>query len=180
VIQLNKQMMYIMVVVLVAIIVIAGVAVYLLYYNGDGGTTNPTPTPTPMPNGVADATTLTLSANVTSQGQTTEYMWAGKDLQAVLTIRVDFVTYAYILDAGEQTSWMSMDSGTTWAASTFAADWGTTEAPGFGNQWSEYVDELDNWSGSGEYTYENAAGETITLFNIVVNPTIPDSTFAVS
>ena len=177
---MSKQTMYIIVAALVIIIVIAGAAVYLLYYNGDGGTTNPTPTPTPTPNGVADATTLTLSANVTSQGQTTEYNWAGKDLKTLLVLRVDFVTYAYILDAGQQKSWMSMDSGATWTTSTFATDWGTTDVPGFGNQWAEYVAELTNWSGSGDHTYVNAAGETIKLFNIVVNPTIPDSTFAVS
>jgi hypothetical protein len=133
-----------------------------------------------MPNGVADATTLTLSANVTSQGQTTKYMWVGKDLKAVLTLRVDFVTYAYILDAGQQKSWMSIDSGATWTTSTFATDWGSVDVPGFGNQWAEYVAELENWSGSGDYSYMNAAGETITLFNIVVNPTIDDSTFDVS
>ena len=171
--------MYVIVAVLV--IVIVGAGAYIYTYYGNDGTTDPTPTPTPTPNGIADATTLTFSANVTSQGQTTEYNWAGKDLDAILTIRVDFVTYAYILDASQQMSWMSIDSGATWTASTFASDWGTVDVPGFGNQWADSVAELLlYWSGTGGHSYMNTMGETIDLFNISVDPIIPDSTFATS
>jgi hypothetical protein len=179
---LNKKTIYIIVAVLVVVIIIAGAAAYLLSNNGNGGTTNPTPTPTPTVS-VADATTLKFSANVTSQGQTTEYKWQGRDIKSSnLTLRVDFATYAYILDAGQEKSWMSADSGATWTASTFAADWGTVAAPGFGNQWAEYVNHLTtNWNGSdNQYSYANTAGEAIVLFNINVNPTIPASTFTTS
>lgn len=176
---MNKKTMYIIVAILVIVIVIAGAAAYLLSNNGNGGTTNPTPTPSPTVS-VAGAATLTFSANVTSQGQTTTYTWAGTNLTAVMTLRVNFATYAYILDASQQKSWMSSDSGTTWTASTFATDWGTAAAPGFGNQWADYIAQLANWSGSGDYTYTNTAGEAIVLFNIIVNPTIPVSTFATS
>ena len=70
---------------------------------------------------------------------------------------------------------MSTDSGTTWTAGTFATDWSF-----WGTQWTEYVSKLATWSGTGDVSYTNAAGEAIVLFNIVVNPTIPDSTFATS
>jgi hypothetical protein len=171
---LNKKTIYIIVAVLVVVIVIAGAAAYLLNNNGNGGTTNPTPTPTPTVS-VADATNLTLSANLTSQGTTTEYKWSGKDIHANMTIRVDFANYAYILDAGQEKSWGSTDSGVTWTQGNFTADWIF-----WGTQWSGYLNNLTHWSGSGDYSYTNTAGEAIVLSNISVNPTIPASTFATS
>jgi hypothetical protein len=174
VIKLNKKTMYIIVAVLVIVIVIAGVAVYLLSNNGNNGTTNPTPSPTPTTNGVATASTLTYSANVTNAGQTTEYKWSGKDIHGNnIVIRTDFDVYSYILDSSQQKSWSSADSSATWTAGVYADDW-----PFWHDQWSQNVDALvSHWSGSGDYTYTDTLGETVTLFNIVVNPTIPDSTF---
>lgn len=173
---MNKKTIYIIVAVLVIIIVV-GVAAYALLYNsGGGGTTTPTPTPTT--NGVGDATTLTFSANVTSQGQTTTYNWSGRDIHSSnLTIRTDFATYSYLLDATTEKSWSSTDSGATWTAGNFTDDW-----PFWDNQWSADVDALvGHWDGtSATYSYTNAQGEAIVLFNIVVNPTIPDSTFTAS
>jgi hypothetical protein len=171
--------MYIIVAVLVVVIIIAGAAAYILSTN-NGGSNNATPTPTPAPTvSVASATNLTFTANVTSQGATTEYKWKGQDIHSGnLTLRVDFSTYAYILNASAQKSWASTDSGTTFTASTFASDWGTVAAPAFGNQWTDYIDNLAHWDGSSStYSYTDAAGEAIVISNIVVNPTIPASTF---
>ena len=169
---MNKKTMYIIVAVLVIIIVV-GVAAYALLYNsGGGGTTSPTATPTVS---VADATTLQFSANVTSQGQTTEYKWYGKDKHANMTIRVDFANYAYIMNASQEKSWSSTDSGATWTKGNFTADW-ISWSP----LWTGYVNNLAHWSGSGNYAYTDSSGEAITLFNISVNPTIPASTFTAS
>jgi hypothetical protein len=166
-------MMYIIVAVLIAVIVV-GVAGYMLLNNGQNNN-DTTPTPTPKPN-VADATSLQFSANVTSQGQTTEYTWYGTNLNSANEkLRVNFVTYAYILDASKEKSWMSTDSGATWTAGTFATDWNS-----WGTQWTAYASKLATWSGTGDVSYTNTAGEAIILFNIVVNPAIPDSTFATS
>ncbi len=173
-IRLNKKSIYIVVAVLIVVIIV-GVAGVLLLGNNNGGNNNATPTPTPKPN-VANATTLTFSANVTSQGVTTEYKWSGKNIHSTNeTLRLDFATYAYILDASQQKSWMSTDSGAKWTAGKFADDWAS-----WGPQWTDYVDNLAHWSGSGDYSYTNAAGEAIVIFNIQVNPTIPDSTFSTS
>jgi len=168
-------MIYIIVAVLVVVIVV-GVAGYVLLNNGGSNNqTTPTPTPTPGPS-VATATSLQFSANVTSQGQTTEYVWYGTNLNSANEkLRVDFVNYAYILDASQHKSWMSTDSGSSWTAGTFTTDWNS-----WGTQWTDYVTSLAMWSGSGDFSYTNTAGEAVTLFNITVNPTIPDSTFATS
>ena len=165
--------MYVIVAVLV--IVIVGAGAYIYTYYGNDETTDPTPTPTPTPNGIADATTLTFSANITSQGQTTEYTWAGKDVQTNPIIRTDFAVYSYFLDSVQQTSFSSIDNGATWTQGDFTTDW-----PFWGDQWSQDVAALAQWSGSGDYSFTNAQDEAVVLFNIVVNPTIPDSTFEVS
>jgi hypothetical protein len=173
---MNKQTMYIIVAVLVVVIVIAGVSVYLLYGGGGGGTTNPTATPAPTVN-PADATTLTFSANVTVSGATTTYEWKGTNVHSDPTIRVDLPGYSYILNSTQGKSWLSTDNGATWTASDFTADWSF-----WGNEWLVYVDNLSgHWDGtSATYSYTDAQGQAIVLFNIVVNPTIPESTFAVS
>jgi hypothetical protein len=175
VIQLKKNMMYILVAVLVVVIIIAGAAAYLLYGGGGGGTTNPTATPNPTVT-VGDASTLTFSANVTTSGQTITYTWAGKDIHSMPVIRVDFMGYSYLLDSGKEKAWSSTDNGATWTADNFATQWAS-----WSQQWSSNVDELTpgHWSGSGDYTFTDlTTGGTITLFNIVINPTIPESTFA--
>jgi hypothetical protein len=173
VIYLKKNMIYIIVAVLIAVIVV-GIAGFMLLNKGEDNNET-TPTPTPGPN-VADATSLQFSANVTSQGQTTEYKWYGTNLNSAnVKLRVNFATYAYIFDTSQEKSWMSTDSGATWSAGTFATDWSF-----WGTQWTDYTSKLATWSGTGDVSYTNTAGEAIILFNIVVNPTIPDSTFATS
>jgi hypothetical protein len=173
---MNKKTIYIIVAVLVIIIVV-GVAAYALLYSGGGGGQS-TPTPTPIATvSVANATTLTFSANVTSQGSTIEYKWSGKNIHSSnITIRVDFAGYSYLLDASKEKSWSSTNNGTTWTAGNFTKDW-----PVWGAIWQEDVDALvGHWSGSGDYSFTDAQHEAVTLFNIVVNPTIPASTFATS
>lgn len=175
---MNKKTIYIIVAVLVIVIVIAGAGIWWMNYGGGGGTTTPTPTPTAtVGGGVGDATTLTFSANVTSQGSTIEYKWSGKNIHSSnITIRVDFAGYSYLLDASQEKSWSSTNNGTTWTAGNFTADW-----PVWGAQWAEDVNALvGHWSGSGDYSFTDALKETVTLFNISVNPTIPASTFATS
>jgi hypothetical protein len=168
---LDKKTIYIIVAVLVVVIVV-GVAGVLLLNNGNGGQTA-TPTPTPPPS-VADADTLQFSSNVTSQGQTTEYKWYAKDIQSDVTVRVELATYAYIIDTAQEKSWTSTDSGATWTQTTYANDWAA-----WSGQWTEYTGKLAGWT-TGDISYENSAGEAIVLTNIVVNPSLPASTFETS
>jgi hypothetical protein len=173
VIKMNKTTIYIAAVII--IIIVVGIAAYALMNNGNGGSTNPTPTPTATPstNGVAEASTLTFNANVTTQGSTLEHKWQGKNIHSnAMTLRVDFANYAYILNADEQKSWSSTDSGVTWTQGNFTADWQS-----FSPQWTDFLNNLEHWSGSGDYSYTNTAGEGVVLFNISVNPSIPDSNF---
>lgn len=162
-------------VVIIIIIVIA--AAFALNLFGTPGTTNPTATPSPSASpgaSVASATNLTFTAAVTSAGTTTNYNWKGQNIHSSgPLIRVDFANYAYIMDAGEQKSWDSTDSGATWTTGNFTADW-----IAWSPQWTNYVDNLAHWSGSGNYQYTNPTGEAIVVSNIQVDQAIPTSAFA--
>jgi len=166
------------IIAVVVLIVVIGIAAYILFYNpfgtdGGNGTPTTTPTPTPTAGNVGSATNLTFSASVTSQGQTTIYNWIGQDIHSDTPIlRVDFANYAYIMDAGSQVSWNSVDSGGTWTAGNFTADW-----IAWSPQWTTYVDNLTHWSGSGDYSYTNPAEEAIVITDIVVDGEIPSSAF---
>ena len=105
--------------------------------------------------------TLTFSANVTREGATTEFKWQGKDMNSNnQTIRVDNANYAYIMNTGTKQAWESTDSGATWTAGNFIEEWIT-----WGPKWTDYVDNLTLWPGSGDYSYNNTA-EAILLFGI--------------
>ena len=166
-------MIYIIVAVLVVVIIVAGAAAYILSTGNNG--TNATPTPTPVPTvSVADATTLSFSANVTVSEQ--QQHTSGKELTFIqrLLFVPTYLATRYILNSTAEKSWSSTDNGATWTQGTFTTDW-----PFWGNQWSVYVDELTpgHWDGtSSTYTFTDAQGEGVVLFNIEVNPTIPDST----
>jgi hypothetical protein len=177
---MNKKTMYIIVAVLVVVIVIAGAAAFVLLNNSGNGGSSPTPTPTPTAS-VVGATSLQYSVNVTSQGATVTYNFAGKNINtSTLMIRVDLLggasgNYSYILYAGQDKSWSSVNNGTWKASSDFKGDWNS-----WGTQWTDYVNKLGSWSGTGNYKYTASDGSSITIFNIAVNPTIADSLFAPS
>lgn len=174
---MNKAI-YAVVAVVVIIIIIAAVVLFVPgILPGPAPSPTPTPTPTSAPGiAVGDATSLTFNANVTISGATTEYKWYGKNLHSTNeTLRVDFANYVYILDAGQQKSWSSTDSGAKFTAGVFNDDW-----VAWGPQWSTNVDNLTHWTSGDTYTFVDATGATVLIFNVAVNPTIPDSTFAVS
>lgn len=170
---MNKSSIYAIVAVVIIIIVVAGAAAW--YYTGNNGNNEATPTPTPPPSAVADATTVSFNADVTSAGTTTTYMWQGKDIHSSsVTFRVDLEGgYAYILNAGTQTAWESTDSGATWTAGVFADDW-----LAWGATFQDYLDNLAHWNGSdATYSIDDATIGSAVVSDIVVNPTIPAATF---
>lgn len=170
---MNSKTMYILVAVLVIVIVVAGIGIYLYMGTGGGGGGGGENTYT-----VANATSLQFEANVTSQGYTIPYKLAGKNLNSTnLTLRIDLLggesgNYSYILNAGDETAWEAVNGEWTDKSSDFTNQWAS-----WGTEWTNYVDALANWSGTGDYTYTAANGDAITIYNITINPTLPDSLF---
>jgi hypothetical protein len=83
--------------------------------------------------------------------------------------------FTYIMNQADQTVWALVygewvDESANWA--TYWSETGTGWEPVLNG----YVAELANWSGTGNYVIQ-AGGETQTISNIVVNPTLADSLF---
>ena len=168
---MNKNTTYALVAVVVIIIVVAVVAGAYVLMNPSGGGEN---TYT-----VANATSLQYDADVTAQGTTITYKFAGINLgTSNLTIRVDLLggeagNFSYILNGGEQKAWAKTDSTWTDVSSDFTNQWA-----GWGTEWTNNVNALGAWTtGSGDVTYTNANGDSILIYNISLNPTLADSLF---
>jgi hypothetical protein len=171
-----KKTIYILVAVLI-VIVVAAVAGGLWVYNGGskgGGNTQSV--------SVANAASLEFMANVTSQPGSIVVTHAcyGKNIgTSNLTVRIDILggetgNWSIILDTGQEKSWNNTDNG-AYASGNFTADWAF-----WGTRWTNYVTNLKNWSGTGDYSYTSSNGNPVTIYNIKVNPKLPDSLFQTS
>lgn len=169
--------MYAIVAVVVIIVVVAAVAgAYVLMNPGGGGGGGGGGGDTFT---AANATSLQYQADITSQGATVKYDFAGRNLgTANQTFRIDILggetgNYSYILNAGDQTAWTAVNGVWTDISSEFLTQWDS-----WGAQWTANVNALGTWTtGSPDVTYNGSNGESIVISNIVVNPTLPDSLF---
>lgn len=170
----NKNTMYIIIVAVVVIVVVAVAGAYVLMNPGGGGETEPE-TVTTMKN----ATSLQYSVNFTAaDGTTGLYKFSGKNLgTADLMLRIEIeggdTDYFYILNAGNQTAWANVDG--TWqdVSSGFNEQWNS-----WGTAWTGYVDYNPDWkAGDANIVYNDNAGNSITIYDITINPTLADSLF---
>jgi len=175
---MNKNTMYLIVAVLIVVIVV-GVAGYMFLGNNAGTDTNPTATP--GPDTVVGATTVQFSVNETTiaTGDLVGYSFACKDYDTgTEVVRVDICiadqTYSYILDAGLQESWVSLDNGATWMAGVFADDW-----VAYGSLFNDFVGRLADQGNTMDLSYTTDT-TSITIYCVAVNETIADSMFATS
>jgi hypothetical protein len=174
---MNKNTIYIIVAVLVIIIVVAGVVVY--YYmgtgesgggGGGGGETVYT---------LGNATSVQYTVNLTDPTGVGIYTFAGRNLgTADIELRVDatpvvgYDTYSYIMFATNQTSYNN-ETG-TWAAGNFTQDWGVT----WSGQFEGYISHNADWmTGDSNISYHDSAGNEVLVYDIMINPSLPDSLF---
>ena len=177
---MNKNTMYIVVAVVVVIIVIAGVAAYIFLYSGgeegNGG------------NGNGGGETIYTMGNATSlqfgvlsmiDDSTTSLDFAAKNLDNMdLMLRVDLdigggMVLSYIM-YGNQTSFNN-ESG-EWMETDFATDWENWNT----NQFSSYRNHNPDWTtGMDDIEYTDDLGNSITIYDIVINPSLDDSLFTV-
>jgi hypothetical protein len=165
---------WVVVAIIVIIVVVAGIAVYVLYSGGGGET--PTPTPTPAPS-VEGATSMQFDVQTSEKNIT----FAAKNLgTSDIMLRVEEVytdgsAFTYIMNQTDQQAWAYV--GGEWM--DVSADWTTYWTNTWEPSLNGYMAELKNWSGTGDYEIQ-AGGETQTIFNIHVNPTLADSLFQTS
>jgi hypothetical protein len=162
--------------IIIVVIIIGGILVYnglnngIL--NGNGGFWDENPGP------IEDANSLQFEVEITNQETITRYKLTGKNLRAEdMKIQIEFLdvdsdNIYYILNPGEQEVWTKTDN--TWKdlSDDFGAQWDL-----WGNTWINYVNNLQNWTGTGEYTYDRPNSDFIRIYNISVDPDISDSLF---
>lgn len=161
------------VVAVIVIIAVVGVGAYWFSSNQGGNGNEPTPTPTPT--GVADATSLQFTVDITggaSEGTTNYY---AKDIGTDdMMVRVECeygeMTLTYIVNGAEQKAWSNEGAGWVDLSDTFKDQWDLW-APTY----QTYADELATWT-SGDWTYTDGDA-SVTITDIVVNPTLEDSLF---
>jgi hypothetical protein len=85
--------------------------------------------------------------------------------------------YTYILNQGTKTAWTAVNGDWTDVSSDFTNQWNSFV--GENHRWTTDVGHLINdWSGTGNYTYVGSTtGATVTIYNVVINPTLDDSLF---
>ena len=175
-------------VAVVVVIVVVGAAVgayYFMSQNPAGSSdTNPTTTPsgttdptTSTPTSVADATSLKYSVSLTENGvETASYTYWGKNAGTEnFAMRIEYTDESDdgILIFNSETNEAWTYSGGEWVdiSSYFDSQFDMWE-----NLWTGYVNSLESWAGTGEYTY-SADGNTVRIYDISVNPTLEDSLF---
>ena len=162
--------------VIVAIVVIAvvviGVAAYYVLSSG-GGEETPTPTPSSP---VEGATSMRFDVNATVEGAKEIDRFTVKNLgTSDILLRVDQTdaqgnNFVYIMNETGQTVWADFGAGFDEYSSDWTTYWDNTLIGNVGL--NTYMTALANWSGTGDYT-----GDSYVIYDIVVNPDIPDSAF---
>jgi hypothetical protein len=163
----------------IAIVVIAVVIVAVIgaaaYYMWGTGTTEPEPTPTPTP-GIGEATSLEFVVSATEGESAGTAKYYAKNIGADdMMIRIEFVmdpeNLIYIVNGATEEAWGY--EGGAWVdySDTFADQWAMWETT-----YQAYVDQLSTWT-SGDWSYTDSGGATVTISYITVNPTLEDSFF---
>ncbi len=133
---------------------------------------------------VANAASLQYNAEVKNVGWTRQvYTVSAKNVNAPnMMLRVEFsadtgANVTWILNHGTDTAWLEMYGNWTDISRDFANQW--KSFVGENSRWTTDVGHLVNdWSGTGDCNYVNSTtGETVTVYNVTVNPTLADSLF---
>ena len=156
-------------VVIIAVVVVGVVAYWALTNTGDG---EPTPTPTPTP-GVEDASSLQFTVSTSEKDFTIMAKNLGTS-QVMMRVQEEYSdgsSFIYIMNQADQKAWANFGGEWTDVSTDFTVYWDDTWDPILNG----YQASLADWTG-GDIQI-NAGGETVTVSNIQVNPTLADSLF---
>ena len=155
------------IVVIVVVAAVAGVGIYLAT-RGEG-----------VPGegeGIAGATSLSFKVDKTEVGQAITETWKAKNIgSANFKLRFERTSmgqlqFKCIVDAGEEKAW-------TWYPYT---GWEEVSFQSYlimhKMRFEEYKERLSGWTG-GEWQYTDPDIGAVRIYDIVVNPDLPDSLF---
>jgi len=142
--------------------------------------TTPTPTISGTGANVAGASSLQFTVSVTnsSGGTMSSYTYSAKNAGTPnMMIRVEFTdpssggSFAYIVNGAQQKAWMQ--TGGQWIDLTSSF---SDEFSSWDSSFKDYQTSLADWNGIGNWSY-TVNGETVSIHDISVNPSLPDSLF---
>ena len=177
---MNKKGISALVVVAIVVIavVVVGVVAYYMLTSGGGGEENGGGE---EGNGVAEANSLTFDVTATVSGAEEFDKFTVTNLQSGgILLRVDQTDaqgndFTYILNQTAQSAWANamgtgfIDDSANYQSYADNALIGYVALDG-------YIQELANWSGSGDYDFTHN-GDSFVISNIYLNPEIPESVF---
>ena len=109
------------------------------------------------------------------------YTWSTKNIGAPsMMIRIEgrffqtqaFFNKTYIINGAQQEAWLFEHSEWTDLSDEFSQQWSTWDAT-----WQGYWANLQLWDGLGDIVYTMQNGNTVHIYNISVNPNLPNSLF---
>lgn len=171
-----SKLLGVVIVAVVLVIVVAGA--YWALSGGGGGNGN---------NGNGDGTSvdingassLQFSVRVTPSGMgSEEYSYMIKDAgTSNLKMRVEWDSssgdeYIYIINGEEQKVWVYINNEWMEVSNLFQSYWDT-----WNSAWEGFRDELQDWTGAGDWSYTTPNGDSVRIYDITVNPSLSDSLF---
>ena len=173
---MNQKTIAVVVIAVVVVAVIAGTAYWMLSSGSPG---EPEPTPTPTPAGIAGASSLQFTVEITGGDAAGTYKYMAKNIGTDdMSIRVEIpigeMDLMYIVNGALQKAWANEGSGWVDLSDAFTAQWDAWKAT-----WDVYTGELATWT-AGDWTYTDTDGSTVKIANIQVNPSLEDSLFEVT
>ena len=187
----------IIVVIIVAVLAVSVIAVYLAMSGGpsDGAATDTTnnggTTDTTNDGGTTDTTNnggttvdvsgaSSLQFKVTmdpADGDSIDYTYSVKNAgTSSLMMRIEMQasgeSFIYIINGAQEKVWMY--SGDQWMdfSEMYPTYWET-----WNSAWQGYHDSLLDWTGVGDWTYTTPNGDSVRIYDITINPSLPDSLF---
>ncbi|MFB3889295.1 MAG: hypothetical protein ACE14S_07370 [Candidatus Bathyarchaeia archaeon] len=185
----GKTKKFIIVGLLIAIVVVSAVVIVLLATGGSKpspGTGTNTNTGTAGPSGtsgssmVGTAQSLQFSVTYTSsEGASSSwgYTFYAKNIgTSNMMMRVDGnyggQNSIYIVNGAQRKAWMSVGGQWMDLSNQFADEWNTWD-----QTFQGYRENLLDWVGTGDITYSDPGGGTVRVYDIHINPSLPDSLF---
>jgi hypothetical protein len=186
----------IIVVIVVAILLVSAIAVYLaMSGGGDGAASDTTNGGTPdTTNGgttdtgdgdtdettvdVAGASSLQFRVSVDpADEESIDYMYSVKNAGTdSLMMRIEMQSAAesfiYIVNGAQEKVWIYSDGQWMDFSQMYPTYWET-----WNSAWQGYHNNLMDWTGYGDWSYTTPNGDSVRIYDITINPSLPDSMF---
>jgi hypothetical protein len=187
----------VIVVIIVAILAVSSIAVYLAMSGGtsdgtatdttnnggttdttNGGTTDTGNQDTGTTVDVAGASSLQFKVSVKpADAESMDYTYSVKNAgTSSLMMRIEMQSadgsFIYIINGAQEKVWIY--SGDEWIdfSDAYPTYWETWNAA-----MQDYQNTLIGWTGAGDWTYTTPNGDSVRIYDITINPSLPDSLF---